>query len=170
MARYIQRDNTVINAARLLLPYDRPRLEALRVKPLNLSSVQPRTIGATRQSTNATTPIKEPPRPRAPTASSNHRKMVFEHDTKGNLRRYVGYSLIPLCLIPLYNRPQGSHSICLWISVCAIMFISLCTLRIPSLITTTVPKSSMPVIKFVNGICMWRCPGFMGGVRVRNGR
>ena len=131
-------------------------MKALRIRPSILRPYNHILYRYNTTSTNVSAPIKEPTKgPQAPTKFKPP-KMVFEHEYQREYQKIVGYSLIPLSLIPFYTTYAGIPLDPLLDMTLATMLLTYVHYGFSSLIATTVPKSERPRL---NKFCKWNLYG-----------
>ena len=130
-------------------------MKALRIRPSILRPYSHILYRYNLTSTNTTTPAKTPADPQAP-SKFKPPKMVFEHEYQREYQKIVGYSLIPLSLIPFYTTYAGIPLDPLLDTTLATMLLAYVHYGFSSLITTAVPKSERPRL---NKFCKWNLYG-----------
>ena len=130
-------------------------MKALRIKPSILRPYSHILYRYNSTGANATTPAETPADPQAPTKFKPP-KMVFEHEYQREYQKIVGYSLIPLSLIPFYTTYAGIPLDPLLDTTLATMLLAYVHYGFSSLIATAVPKSERPRL---NKFCKWNLYG-----------
>ena len=130
-------------------------MKALRIKPSILRPYSHILYRYNSTGANATTPAETPADPQAPTKFKPP-KMVFEHEYQREYQKIIGYSLIPLSLIPFYTTYAGIPLDPLLDTTLATMLLAYVHYGFSSLIDTAVPKSERPRL---NKFCKWNLYG-----------